>query len=327
MDRIAFYDTKPYDRIWFDRLAAENGIEISYFETGLRPSTAVLADGCRCVCVFVNDNVNSETIDALEKRGVELLALRCAGYNNVDIKAAKGKITVVRVPEYSPYAVAEHAMALLLTLNRKTHKAYIRTRDFNFSLNNLCGFDLHGKTAGVVGTGKIGRTFIGLCKGFGMNVIAYDPYPADIDGVSYTDIEELCRKSDIISLHCPLTEASHHMINGETLSLMKKTAVIVNTSRGSLIDSEALIDALTHRKIGGACLDVYEEESELFYDDHSDSIVRDEKLALLLSLPNVIVSSHQAFLTNEALEAIARVTLNNIRCWLDGRPCNEVRAD
>lgn len=325
MDTIAFYDTKPYDKIWFDRYAPDYGIKIRYFESRLRAETAVLSGDSRCVCAFVNDEIGKDTINELAGRNVGLIAMRCAGYNNVDIKAAKDKLTVVRVPEYSPYAVAEHAMALLLTLNRKTHKAYIRTRDFNFSLVGMCGFDLHGKTAGIIGTGKIGRAFAQLCKGFGMKVLAYDPYPSEIDGVEYTDIEQLCKNSDIISLHCPLTKESWHMIDDSTLSMMKSDAIIVNTSRGSLIDSEALISALTNRNIGGACLDVYEEESDLFYDDHSDSIVRDEKLALLLSMPNVIVSSHQAFLTNEALEAIAKVTLGNIRSWLDGKTVNEVK--
>lgn len=325
MEKVAFYDTKPYDKTWFDRLAPEYDIEINYFESRLRPETTVLADGCKCVCAFVNDEIDKNVIDNLVKRNVGLIAMRCAGYNNVDIKSAQGRVAVVRVPEYSPHAVAEHAMALLLTLNRKIHKAYIRTRDFNFSLVGMCGFDLFGKTAGIIGMGKIGKVFAKLCIGFGMNVLAYDPYPSDVEGVEYTQISDLCKRSDIISLHCPLTKESRHIINSDVLKMMKRDAVLINTSRGSLVDSEALIDALTQKYIGGACLDVYEEESDLFYDDHSDTIVRDEKLALLLSLPNVIVSSHQAFLTKEALEEIARVTLGNIRSWLDGKTINEVK--
>lgn len=327
MIKIAFFDTKPYDGKWFDRLAGEYGVEIRYYESKLSERTIVLADGCDAVCAFVNDDINSEVIDALCAHDIKLLAMRCAGVNNVDIASAEGRLPVVRVPRYSPYAVAEHAMALLLTLNRKTHKAYIRTRDFNFSLNNLVGFDLHGRTVGVVGTGQIGRAFINICRGFGMKVCAYDVYKAANADWEYVSIEELCKRSDVISLHCPLTKETHHLIGAENIKLMKETAIVVNTSRGELIDSKALLKALTERRIGGACLDVYEEESDYFFDDYSDTVERDRTLALLLSLPNVIVSSHQAFLTDDALEAIARVTLENIRSFFtEGKLDNAVTA-
>jgi len=325
--KIAFYDTKSYDRKWFDRLREEYGAEIIYYEGRLNSRTAVLAKGCEAVCAFVNDDIGSETIEALHRKGVKLIAMRCAGYNNVDLSAAQGKIRIVRVPAYSPNAVAEHAMALLLTLNRKTHKAYIRTRDFNFSLENLAGFDLHGKTAGVIGTGKIGRAFIGICRGFGMRVLAYDPYPAENADWEYTDVQTLCRESDVISLHCPLTDQTEHIIDADTIASMKQNAIVINTSRGGLVDSDALLSALSERRIGGACLDVYEEESDYFFRDMSDKVTRDRTLALLLSLPNVIVSSHQAFLTDEALEGIARVTLENVRNFSRGAPLdNEVMA-
>ena len=253
---------------------------------------------------------------------MEKIAMRCAGYNNVSLEAAAGKIRVVRVPAYSPYAVAEHAMGRILMLNRKLHKAYIRTRDFNFSLNGLVGFDLHGKTAGVIGTGKIGRTFIDICRGFGMNVIASDPFPVPDCGINYVSNEQLFRESDIISLHCPLTKDTHHIINADSLAMMKPEVLLVNTSRGSLIDSEALLAALNEKRIGGAALDVYEEETDLFFKDNSTRIVTDEVLSLLVSRPNVLITSHQAFLTREALESIARTTLESLRDYFAGNPLN-----
>lgn len=324
--KIAFYDTKTYDRKWFDRLSQEYGDEILYYEGRLNSRTAVLAGGCDVVCPFVNDRLDKDTIDTLVSLGVKLIAMRCAGYNNVDFDAARGRIRVVRVPDYSPHAVAEHAIALLLTLNRKTHKAYIRTRDFNFSLEGLTGFDLHGRTVGVIGTGKIGRAFIEICQGFGMEVLAYDPYPVKDAQWEYTDVMDLCRRSDVISLHCPLTEQTEHIIDGDTIAAMKETAIIINTSRGGLVDSDELLSALSERRIGGACLDVYEEESDFFFRDMSEKVRRDSTLALLLSLPNVIVSSHQAFLTDQALEGIARVTLENIRAFEKGEELkNEVK--
>lgn len=320
MEKIAFFDSKPYDRAWFDKLNQD--FEIQYFESRLRPESVGLAEGCRAVCAFVNDDLGESTINSLAERGVEIIAMRCAGYNNVSLEAAAGKIRVVRVPAYSPYAVAEHAMGMILMLNRKLHKAYIRTRDFNFSLNGLVGFDLHGKTAGVIGTGKIGRTFIDICRGFGMNVIASDPFPVPDYGINYVSSEQLFRESDIISLHCPLTKDTHHIINADSLAMMKPEVLLVNTSRGSLIDSEALLVALNEKRIGGAALDVYEEETDLFFKDNSTRIVTDEVLSLLVSRPNVLITSHQAFLTREALESIARTTLESLLDYFAGNPLN-----
>jgi len=300
-------------------LKAKYDIDIEYFEPKLGPKTAFMAKGFEAVVAFVNDNINQETIDILYENGVRLIAMRCAGYNNVDFKTAYKKIHVVRVPAYSPYAVAEHAMALLLTLNRKIHRAYVRTRDFNFSLNGLMGFDLHGKTVGVIGTGKIGQIFVNICKGFGMRVIAYDPYPLKDAGIEYVKLNELCREADIISLHCPLTKDTFHMINKDMISLMKDGVYIINTSRGALINSEDLLEALKDEKIGGACLDVYEEETELFYEDMSYTVIKDDVLARIISMPNVIVTSHQAFLTKEALYNIAETTLSNCREYFDGK--------
>ncbi len=326
MEKIAFFDTKPYDRVWFDRLNKE--FEIDYFESRLRPESARLAEGCKAVCAFVNDEINAKTVNTLAGIGVEILAMRCAGYNNVALKEAQGKIRVVRVPAYSPYAVAEHAMGMILMLNRKLHKAYIRTRDFNFSLNGLVGFDLYGKTAGIIGTGKIGRAFIDICRGFGMKVIANDPFPAENSGIEYVSREELFSQSDIVSLHCPLTESTRYIIDEKALSLMKPDTIIVNTSRGKLIDSEALLSALNEKRIGGAALDVYEEETGLFFEDNSDRIVTDEVLSLLVSRPNVLITSHQAFLTREALQSIAETTLESLSDYFNGRELKyEIKKD
>lgn len=319
MNKICFFDTKPYDKTFFDQMKTAYGIDIEYFEPKLGPKTAYMAKGFEAVVAFVNDNINEETVNILYENGVRLLAMRCAGYNNVDFKAAYNKIHVVRVPAYSPYAVAEHAMALLLTLNRKIHRAYIRTRDFNFSLNGLTGFDLHGKTVGVIGTGKIGQIFVDICKGFGMKVIAYDPYPLKDSDIQYKDLDTLCREADIISLHCPLTKDTFHMIDKNTISMMKDGVIIINTSRGALINSEDLLEALKEEKLGGACLDVYEEETELFYEDMSYAVIKDDVLSRIISMPNVIVTSHQAFLTREALHNIAETTLINCREFFDGK--------
>ncbi len=316
MVKAAFFDTKPYDKIWFDKLSKKYDIQIKYYESKLNPDTAVMAKGYDCVVAFVNDIINSETIDKLQDIGIKLIAMRCAGYNNVDVAYAKDKINVVRVPQYSPYAVAEHTIGLLLCLNRKIHRAYIRTKDFNFSLNNLTGFDLHNKTIGVIGTGKIGKVFIDICKGFGMKILAYDICKT-VDDVEYTDINTICEKSDIISLHCPLTKDTKHIINRETISKMKNGVFILNTSRGALINSEDLLDGLKLKKIGGAALDVYEEESDIFFEDKSHKIIDDDTLRILLSMPNVVITSHQAFLTNEALENIADVTINNINDYFN----------
>ena len=318
--KLAFFDAKSYDMPGFDRYAAEIGWEIKYFDIRLNEDTAALATGFDAVCAFVNDTINANVVNELCDWGVKCLVMRCAGYNNVDLKACEGRLPVFRVPAYSPYAVAEHAMALLLTINRRTHKAYNRTREFNFSLQGLAGFDLHGKTVGIVGTGKIGQVFAKICDGFGMNILAYDKYPNPTTGLNYVELDELFRNSDIISLHCPLTEETHHMIDWKSIALMKKGVTIINTSRGALIDSEDLIKALLDKQVGAACLDVYEEEGSFFYEDFSGHIVRDGQLVRLISMPNVIVSSHQAFMTNEALDNIASTTMDNLNQFFNGTP-------
>ena len=318
--KLAFFDTKSYDIPGFDRYAVPAGIEVKYYEPNLNRDTVSLANGFDAVCVFVNDTVDAVVGEKLYKMGVKAIVLRCAGFNNVDIKACDGKLRVFRVPAYSPHAVAEHAMALLLTINRRTHKAYIRTRDFNFSLQGLAGFDLYGKTVGVIGTGKIGRVFADICKGFGMTVLAYDKFPAANTGLNYVELPELFEKSDIISLHCPLTEETRHIINADSIAMMKKGVTIINTSRGALVNTEDLITGIKDRKVGAACLDVYEEEGDLFYEDYSGHIVEDDKLVRLIAMPNVIVTSHQAFLTNEALDNIAATTVNNLTRFFSGDP-------
>ena len=324
MKKIAFFDAKPYDRTWFDQL--NQHYHIKYYEHKLTPDTISLAHGCEAVIPFVNDTLDRTVIDGLCQEGIKMIALRCAGYNNVDRDAARGRIPVVRVPGYSPYAVAEFTMGLLLTLNRKIHKAYFRTRDFNFSLNGLVGFDLHGRTVGVIGTGKIGQIFIRICQGFGMHVLAYDPYPVQDAGFPYVPLEELLAKSDIISLHCPLTEQTRHLINRDTIARMKDGVYLLNTSRGMLVESESLLNALKNGKIAGAGLDVYEEETEFFFEDRSDMVQRDTLLSLLVSMPNVVLTSHQAFLTNEALHNIAQVTLDNLDAYFkDGTVLNAVQ--
>ena len=327
--KIAFFDAKPYDKPSFEKYGAEHGVKFKYFETKLNEDTAELAKGFDGVCVFVNDTVNSRVIDILSELGVQVLALRCAGFNNVDMKYAKGKLHVLRVPAYSPYAVAEHAMAMLLTSIRRIHKAYIRTKDFNFSLSGMTGFDLYGKTVGVIGTGRIGRVFIDICRGFGMNVLAYDKFPVhgldNGDTVRYVKLDELFEKSDIISLHCPLTEETDHIIDETAIEKCKTGVVIVNTSRGALVDAEALLMGIKSRKVGAACLDVYEEESDFFFEDFSGHIVEDDTLARLISMPNVIVTSHQAFLTEEALSNIAETTVKNIvELFEKGQCANEL---
>ena len=327
--KIAFFDTKPYDKPAFDAAAEKEGIIIKYFETKLNEDTVFLANGADAVCAFVNDIINKEVIDALYSMGVNILLLRCAGFNNVDMQYAKNRLHVLRVPAYSPYAVAEHAIALLLTSIRRIHKAYIRSRDFNFSLSGLTGFDLHGKTVGVIGTGKIGKVFIDICKGFGMNVLAYDKFPdkaiKDSNKAKYVSLTELFEGSDIISLHCPLTEETDHIIDKKALELCKKGVVIINTSRGALVDADALLEGIKTRKVGAACLDVYEEESDLFFEDNSGHILEDDTLARLISMPNVIVTSHQAFLTAEALSNIAGTTVKNFIDLINNGQCeNEV---
>jgi D-lactate dehydrogenase len=318
--KLAFFDTKAYDMPGFDTHTKDTDIQIKYFETRLNEDTVSLANGYDAVCVFVNDTVNAAVVEKLYQYSVKLLVLRCAGFNNVDIAACQGKIRVFRVPAYSPHAVAEHAMALLLTINRRTHKAYIRTRDFNFSLQGFVGFDLYGKTVGIVGTGKIGRVFADICKGFGMKILAYDKFPNPDSGLAYTSLDDLFANSDIISLHCPLTEETKHMINADSIEKMKKGVTIINTSRGALINTEDLINGIKEKKVGAACLDVYEEEGDLFYEDFSSHVVQDDKLVRLIAMPNVIVSSHQAFLTQEALNNIAATTVDNVLKFFQGTP-------
>ena len=318
--KVAFFDTKPYDVPGFAHYTAKTDLEIKYFETRLNEDTVSLAAGYDAVCVFVNDTVSAPVVEKLYAMGVKVIALRCAGFNNVDIRACQGKLPVYRVPAYSPYAVAEHAMALLLTINRRTHKAYIRTRDFNFSLQGLAGFDLHGKTVGIIGTGKIGRVFADICRGFGMEILAYDKFPAKDSNLTYVDLPELFRRADIISLHCPLTEETRHLINAESIAQMKTGVTIINTSRGALVNTEDLISGIKDKKVGAACLDVYEEEGDFFYEDFSGHIVQDDKLVRLIAMPNVIVTSHQAFLTQEALDSIASTTVDNLRRFFAGNP-------
>lgn len=310
--KVAFFDTKPYDVEWFNRVNEAYGFSIKYFESKLNGDTAVLAAGSEVVVAFVNDTLDRAVMDILDKGGTRLIAMRCAGTNNVDFQAAYGRIHVVRVPNYSPYAVAEHAAALLLTLNRKTHRAFLRTRDNNFAIQGLMGMDLHGKTMGVIGTGKIGLALVSIAKGLGMEVLAYDLYPNPDAGVTYVELDELLRRSDVISLHCPLTPETRHLINRAAIDKMKPGVILLNTSRGALIDSEALADGLKSLKIGGAGLDVYEEEGDYFFEDLSGQILQDDLLARLISFPNVLLTSHQAFFTREAMEEIAQVTLENI---------------
>lgn len=318
MIKVAVFDTKQYDVPGFEKYGKENDINFKFFETKLTEDTVELARGYDAIVVFVNDVVNKNVLDQLNSFGIKLIALRCAGFNNVDLEAAnKNGVKIVRVPAYSPYAVAEHTMALLLTSLRRIHKAYNRTREFNFSLNGFTGFDLHGKTVGVIGTGKIGKIFVNICKGFGMNVLGYDVYPDKNADINYVSLDEVWSKSDIISLHCPLTEENKYLINKDTISKMKKGVFILNTSRGMLIDAEALIEGIKEKQVGAACLDVYEDENDIFFKDYSGHILQDDVLARLISMPNVIITSHQAFLTEEALDNIASTTVSNIKNYFD----------
>lgn len=327
--KIAFFGAKPYDIASFDKVNEHFNYDIKYFKGHLNPNNVVLTKGADVVCIFVNDTADAVVIDAMVENGVKLLALRCAGFNNVDLAAAKGKLSVVRVPAYSPYAVAEYSLALMLSLNRKIHRAYWRTRDGNFSLNGMMGFDMHGKTIGIIGTGKIARILIKILKGFGMHILAYDLYPdykfAEEEGITYTTLDELYHRSDIISLHCPLTEETRYLINDQSIDKMKDGVMIINTGRGQLIHTNALIEGLKEKKISAAGLDVYEEEGDYFYEDKSDKIIDDDVLARLLSFNNVIVTSHQAFFTKEAMHNIAETTLQNIEDFRLNRPLvNEV---
>lgn len=325
MITCAVYDTKAYDPEYLTRAASADRIAWRFHEFRLSAETAAAAKGAQAVCVFVNDLVNRACLETLASLGVRLIALRCAGYNNVDLAAAKSLgLAVVRVPAYSPHAVAEHTLGLLLTLNRKIHRAYNRVREHNFSLGGLVGFDLHGKTVGIVGTGKIGRITAQIFRGFESRVIAYDTRPmpewAAAQGVDYVDLEALLATSDIISLHLPLLPETHHLLNERTLAQTKRGVFIVNTSRGKLIDTTALLAALKAGTVGGVALDVYEEEEGVFFEDFSGRVLQDDELSRLLTLPNVLVTAHQAFLTREALGEIARVTTENLMHFDVGAP-------
>lgn len=327
--KIALFGAKPYDIASFEKVNEKFNYDIRYYKGHLNPNNVVLTQDTDVVCIFVNDTADAAVIHAMVNNHVKLLALRCAGFNNVDLAAAKGKLPVVRVPAYSPYAVAEYAVALMLSLNRKIHRAYWRTRDGNFSLNGLMGFDMYGKTVGIIGTGKIAKILIKILKGFGMRIVAYDVYLdkefAEKEGIVYTSLDDLYKQSDIISLHCPLTDQTRYMINKDSIDKMKENVMIINTGRGQLIHTNDLIDGLKEKKVAAAGLDVYEEEGEYFYEDKSDKIIDDDVLARLLSFNNVIVTSHQAFFTKEAMQNIAETTLQNIEDFRHHRPLvNEV---
>ncbi|MDX2266850.1 MAG: 2-hydroxyacid dehydrogenase [Bryobacter sp.] len=329
--RIAFYSAHGFDRLSFDEYNAKAGHEIVYLEARLNEATVPLAAGCGAVCVFVNDTVNAAVIAQLAALGVKLIAARSAGFNHIDLEAAKRQgLPVVRVPAYSPYAVAEHTVALIQTLNRHTHRAFNRVREGNFALDGLLGFDLFGKTVGVVGTGKIGAVFAKIMLGFECDVLAYDPMrnqDLEARGVQYADLPVLLKKSDIVSLHCPLMPATHHLINAQTLAQMKPGAMLINTSRGGLVDTRAVIDALKTGHLGQLGLDVYEEEADLFFEDLSGQVIRDDVFARLLTFPNVLITGHQAFFTREALRAIAMTTLDNAtEIEQKGESKNQVRG-
>jgi D-lactate dehydrogenase len=327
--KIAFFDAKQYDKDFFNEANKKYGYEIRYFQSRLSENNVIVTKDADAVCSFVNDIINKEVADELYNNGITLIALRSAGYNNVDLKAVFGRIHVVRVPAYSPNAVAEHAVALMLSLNRKIHKAYYRTRDSNFNINGLLGFDMAGKTAGIIGTGKIGILVAKILTGFDMRVIAYDKFPDKKNereySFTYVDLDTLYKESDIITLHCPLTPETMHIIDKSSIKKMKDGVMIINTGRGKLIDTVDLIAALKRGKVGSAGLDVYEEESEYFFEDYSSTIVSDDVLARLLTFPNVLITSHQGFFTKEALKNIAETTLNNIKLYFeDSKLPNEI---
>ena len=318
--KIAFYSTKPYDKIYFEPKSQEYDIKLDFYETSCKEETIPLAKGHDAICIFVNDHLNATMLRELKEMGIEAVLLRCAGYNNVDIKAANEcGIPVLRVPCYSPEAVAEFAAALLLTVNRYTHRAYTRTRDFNMNINGFMGMDLHGKTAGVIGTGRIGQAMIRILKGFGMRIVAYDPYPNDALDIEYETIENVFGQADVITLHCPLTPETKHIVQAKTIEMMKDGVYLINTSRGDLIRTEDLIEGLLAKKFGGVGLDVYDEECGVFYEDCSNDIMEDPNLARLTTFPNVLVTSHMGFFTKEAVEAIAEVTLTNADAVRNGR--------
>ncbi|MCI1208575.1 MAG: 2-hydroxyacid dehydrogenase [Treponema sp.] len=320
---IAFYDTREYDRESFTQANKNYLYNIDFFDFHLNEKTALTAKGYTVVCAFVNDRLSEKVIKVLSECGVKLIAMRCAGYNNVDLKAAaRYGLKVLRVPAYSPHSVAEHAAALLLSITRKIPQAYLRTKTGNFTLNGLTGRDLFGLTAGILGTGRIGRIMADILAGFGMKIVLYDVYPnkewAAEKGYTYLPLEEFFTKVDVVSLHCPLTEETKHIINAESLKLMKKDSVIINTGRGALIETKALVDALKKNRIGGAALDVYEEESQYFFSDWSVNVIKDDDLIRLMTFPNVIITGHQAFLTTNALSAIADTTLGNVKSFMAG---------
>jgi len=330
--KVAVFSTKSYDREFLEAGNRLYNHELVFFEPPLNRETCLLALGFEGVCVFVNDILDSEVPKAIKEGGTKLVALRCAGFNNIDlVSAAKLGITVVRVPSYSPQAVAEHTLALILSLIRKTHRAYSRVRDGNFSLEGLLGYNMNGKTAGIIGTGKIGTAFARIVQGLGCKILAYDPYPAkecEALGVNYTSLDNLFGESDIISLHCPLTPDTRHLIDTNAIKKMKPGVVLINTSRGAVIDTKAVIQALKSGKIGYLGLDVYEEEEDLFFEDLSNEVIQDDMFARLLTFPNVLITGHQAFFTHEALEAIADTTLSNIKDFEEGRECvNQITAD
>ena len=330
--KVAVFSTKAYDRRFLEAANADRRHELLFFEARLTADTAVLATGFPAVCAFVNDQLDEKTLKALSEQEIRLIALRSAGFNHVDLTAATELgLTIVRVPAYSPYAVAEHAIGLILTLNRKIHRAYNRVREGNFSLDGLLGFDLHGKTVGIVGTGKIGVIVAQILKGFGCQLLTYDLYPnpeCEALGAKYVELPELFAASDIITLHCPLTPETYHLINDQALEQMKPGVMLINTSRGALVDTEAVIGALKSRKIGYLGLDVYEQESDLFFEDLSEEVIQDDVFQRLLTFPNVLITGHQAFFTENALKNIAETTLSNITDIEQGRPCpNQISSD
>lgn len=323
--KLAVYSTKQYDRKYLEQVNEDYGFELEFFDFLLSERTAKNAVGCEAVCIFVNDDGSRPVLEELAELGVRFIALRCAGFNNVDLDAAKELgMQVVRVPAYSPEAVAEHAVGMMMTLNRRIHRAYQRTRDANFSLEGLIGFNMHGRTAGVIGTGKIGIAALRILKGFGMRLLAFDPYPNPLAlelGAEYVDLSTLFAESDVISLHCPLTPENHHLLNADAFALMKDGVMIINTSRGALIDSQAAIDALKQQKIGALGMDVYENERDLFFEDKSNDVIQDDIFRRLSACHNVLFTGHQAFLTAEALTSIAGTTLHNLQQLHRGQPC------
>jgi D-lactate dehydrogenase len=324
--KIAFFSTQKYDKDFFLKENDRFNFDLVFFEVHLKQETLELAKGYEAICVFVNDKIDQPILKELHKNGTKLIALRCAGFNNIDIKAAQEiGITVMRVPAYSPYAVAEHTLALILTLNRKIHKAYNRVRESNFNLDGLLGFDLYGKKAGIIGTGKIGKLVAKILSGFGCEILLYDPFPDDhLEYGKYYDLKTLLNNSDIISIHCPLNDKTKHLINKESIALMKDGVMIINTSRGAIINTKDAIQGLKSCKIGYLGLDVYEEEEKLFFEDHSETIVQDDVLMRLISFPNVIVTAHQAFFTQNAMRNIAVTTLKNIKDFEENKELNNL---